>query len=162
MGRKLLPHTLAIQKGLALVGREVTKVAEGHHYGLATPRRQVAPLGENVARHFPLVWRKALQDFLAFTDALLLHGSHGVPLSQVLADQLLAIRRQALELRIVRHNASLLLGRQFAQASENRSRHGTLLLSISARPAIRFLAARKGGRLRTTCRGSRMRTTCRI
>jgi hypothetical protein len=71
-------------------------------------------------------------------------------LPQALADQLLALWRQALELRIILHDASLLRGGQFTQASENSSRLGTLLRSIPARPAIPFLPARRGGRLRPT------------
>ena len=144
MGRKLLPHTLAIQEGPALIGREVAKVAESHHQCLATRRRQVAPLRENVARFLPLGRRKALEDLFALTNALLLLGGHGVPLPQALADQLLALRRQALELRIVRHNASLLIGGQFTQAPEKSSRLGMLLGRTSTGAAIRFHPTRWG------------------
>ena len=69
---------------------------------------------------------------------LLLLGSHGVPLPQALADQLLALWRQALELRIILHDASLLRGGQFTQAFENSSRLGTLLRRTPAGAAIGF------------------------
>ena len=144
MRRKLLPHRRAVQEGPALVGRDVAKAAEGHHHCLATRRRQVAPLGEKVARFLPLGRRKAFQYLFALADALLLLGSHGVPLPQALADQLLALRRQALELRIIRHNVSLLRGGQFTQPLENTPRLGTFLRTTPASPAIGFLPTRTG------------------
>lgn len=91
MGRKLFPHLLAIQEGLALVGGKVPKVAEGDHQCLAARWSQVAPLGKNVARFLSLGRRKALEYLFALANALLLLGSHGVPVPQVLADQLLAL-----------------------------------------------------------------------
>lgn len=138
MRRKLLPYRRALQKGFALARREIAQVTKGYHQCLAAWRRQVAPLGEDVARFLPLGGRKSLQDLFALTNRLLLLGSHGVPLPQALADQILALRRQALELRIILHDAPLLRRGEFTQVPENSARQGALLRRTPIGAAIGF------------------------
>jgi len=60
----------------------------------------------------------------------------------VLTDQLLAERRQALELRVTCHEAPLLDGGQFTQTPETASNLGPLLSADPTFPAVRFRPTR--------------------
>jgi hypothetical protein len=69
-------------------------------------------------------------------------------LAQVLADHLLVFWGQALELRIIRHDASLQRGRQFTQAPEKGSGLGRRLLRTPAGAATGFHRTRRRSRRR--------------